>query len=58
MPRTCDNIKKDSLSIRSEKLTTQSNAGKKYAVSDLRKIQFNGGKNLSKNIDEIVYGNV
>ncbi len=59
MPRTCDNIKKDRLSIRPEKLTTRSNADKKYVASDLRKLRcVSKSRNTSKNIDKIVYGRV
>jgi hypothetical protein len=29
---------------------------KKYGLADLMKLRFKGGKNLSKNIDKIVYG--
>ncbi len=29
---------------------------KKYTIKDLLKIRFSGDKNLSKNIDKIVYG--
>lgn len=28
---------------------------KKYNLEDFKKIQFKGGKNLSKNIDKIIY---
>ena len=30
--------------------------GKKYSLADFSKIRFRGGKNLSKNIDKIIYG--